>query len=188
MGMSWRRLWKNAQKPFVFCGGNQGRSQAAPLAASRQRTRCRDRPQPQRTSRILRASQHSGTDAARTCPSALLASLPVKISQNNSIPKTLNRHKTNIRSKSELSKNTSICNNLLSKRILYQINEFCNQERKNCQQLPFFLPFFAKYCKNNTKISKKFFRSKHIKKSFINPIFPYFHFPYPIKKPYFMRV
>ena len=36
--------------------GNQGRSQAAPLAASRQRTRCRDRPQPQRTSRILRDS------------------------------------------------------------------------------------------------------------------------------------
>ena len=36
--------------------GNQGRSQAAPLAASRQRTRCRDRTQPQRTSRILRAS------------------------------------------------------------------------------------------------------------------------------------
>ncbi len=44
---------------------NQGRSQAAPLAASRQRTRCRDRTQPQRTSRILRASYHSGTDAAR---------------------------------------------------------------------------------------------------------------------------
>ncbi len=36
--------------------GNQGRSQAAPLAASRKRTRCRDRPQPQRTSRILRDS------------------------------------------------------------------------------------------------------------------------------------
>ncbi len=36
--------------------GNQGRSQAAPLAASRQRTRCRDRTQPQRTSRILRDS------------------------------------------------------------------------------------------------------------------------------------
>ncbi len=35
---------------------NQGRSQAAPLAASRQRTRCRDRTQPQRTSRILRDS------------------------------------------------------------------------------------------------------------------------------------
>ncbi len=33
----------------------QGRSQAAPLAASRQRTRCRDRPQPQRNSRMLRA-------------------------------------------------------------------------------------------------------------------------------------
>ena len=65
-------------------------------------------------------------DTVRTCPSALLASLPVKISQNNSTPKTLNRHKTNIRSKSELSKNTSICNNLLSKRILYHINEFCN--------------------------------------------------------------
>jgi len=36
--------------------GNQGRSQAAPLAADRQRTRWRDRPQPQRTSRIPRAS------------------------------------------------------------------------------------------------------------------------------------
>jgi len=36
--------------------GNQGRSQAAPLAASRQRTRCRDRAQPQRNSRILRDS------------------------------------------------------------------------------------------------------------------------------------
>ena len=35
---------------------NQGRSQAAPLAASRQRTRCRDRPLPQRNSRILRDS------------------------------------------------------------------------------------------------------------------------------------
>ncbi len=35
---------------------NQGRSQTAPLAASRQRTRCRDRPQPQHTSRILRDS------------------------------------------------------------------------------------------------------------------------------------
>ena len=35
--------------------GNQGRSQAAPLAA-RQRTRCRDRPQPQRSSGILRDS------------------------------------------------------------------------------------------------------------------------------------
>ncbi len=35
---------------------NQGRSQAAPLAASRQRTRWRDRTQPQRTSRILRDS------------------------------------------------------------------------------------------------------------------------------------
>ena len=35
---------------------NQGRSQAASLAAGRQRTRCRDRPQPQRTSRILRDS------------------------------------------------------------------------------------------------------------------------------------
>ena len=34
---------------------NQGRSQAAPLAASRQRTRCRDRPQPQLGSRMLRA-------------------------------------------------------------------------------------------------------------------------------------
>ncbi len=34
---------------------NQGRSQAAPLAASGQRTRCRDRTQPQRTSRMLRA-------------------------------------------------------------------------------------------------------------------------------------
>ncbi len=35
---------------------NQGRSQAAPLAASRQRTRSRDRTQPQRISRILRDS------------------------------------------------------------------------------------------------------------------------------------
>ncbi len=35
---------------------NQGRSQAAPLAANRQRTRCRDRAQPQRNSRILRDS------------------------------------------------------------------------------------------------------------------------------------
>ncbi len=35
---------------------NQGRSQAAPLAAGRQRTRCRDRAQPQRNSRILRDS------------------------------------------------------------------------------------------------------------------------------------
>ncbi len=57
---------------------NQGRSQAAPLAASRQRTRCRDRPQPQRPSRIPRASYHSGTDAARVCQSSLPASLPVK--------------------------------------------------------------------------------------------------------------
>ncbi len=56
---------------------NQGRSQAAPLAASRQRTRCRDRPQPQRTSRILRDSYHSGTDAARGCQSPLPASLPL---------------------------------------------------------------------------------------------------------------
>ncbi len=31
---------------------NQGRSQAAPLAASRQRTRCRDRTQPRHSSRI----------------------------------------------------------------------------------------------------------------------------------------
>ncbi len=36
--------------------GNQGRSQAAPLAARRQRTRWRDRTQSQRNSRILRAS------------------------------------------------------------------------------------------------------------------------------------
>ena len=36
--------------------GNQGRSQAAPLAASRQRTRCRDRTQPQRSSRMPRDS------------------------------------------------------------------------------------------------------------------------------------
>ena len=57
---------------------NQGRSQAAPLAATRQRTRCRDRPQPQRPSRIPRASYHSGTDAARVCQSSLPASLPVK--------------------------------------------------------------------------------------------------------------
>ena len=35
---------------------NQGRSTAAPLAASRQRTRWRDRTQPQRYSRMLRAS------------------------------------------------------------------------------------------------------------------------------------
>ncbi len=35
---------------------NQGRSQAAPLAAGRQRTRCRDRAQPQSNSRILRDS------------------------------------------------------------------------------------------------------------------------------------
>ena len=62
--------------------GNQGRSQAAPLAASRQRTRCRDRPQPQRTSRILRDSWHSGTDAARGGTSSLPASLP-----NKNIPK-----------------------------------------------------------------------------------------------------
>ena len=61
----------------------QGRSQAAPLAASRQRTRCRDRTRPQRPSRILRASYHSGTDAARVCPSHLPASLPVKINQSN---------------------------------------------------------------------------------------------------------
>ena len=63
---------------------NQGRSQAAPLAASRQRTRWRDRPQPQRTSRILRDSQHSGTDAARGWQSSLPASLLVKIYQSNS--------------------------------------------------------------------------------------------------------
>ena len=36
--------------------GNQGRSQAAPLAGGRQRTRCRDRTQPQRISRMLRDS------------------------------------------------------------------------------------------------------------------------------------
>ncbi len=54
---------------------NQGRSQAAPLAASRQRTRCRDRAQPQRNSRILRDSYHSGTDAARGGTSSLSASL-----------------------------------------------------------------------------------------------------------------
>ncbi len=63
---------------------NQGRSQAAPLAATRQRTRCRDRPQPQRPSRIPRASYHSGTDAARVCQSSLPASLPVKTYQSNS--------------------------------------------------------------------------------------------------------
>ena len=35
---------------------NQGRSQAAPLADGKQRTRCRDRPLPQRISRMLRDS------------------------------------------------------------------------------------------------------------------------------------
>ncbi len=66
---------------------NQGRSQAAPLAASRQRTRCRDRTQPQRSSRMLRDSYHSGTDAAKGVPSSLLASLQhEKTTHNHSKP------------------------------------------------------------------------------------------------------